>query len=110
MGKKTLEVITESMFYILMAFTAGEMCGTDVTDWVAARTRGRLRIGPATLYTILGRFEAEKLIRETKVEGRKRTYCLTGKGLSIYQEELSRLETCLADAAAAEREADTHGA
>ena len=109
MGKKTLEVITESMFYILMAFSQGECCGTDIADWVARRTGGRLKIGPATLYTILGRFEAEKLIREVRVEGRKRTYVRTDKGLAVYREELERLERCLADARETEKEAKGNG-
>ena len=38
-------------------------------------------MGPATLYTILGKFEAEQYIQETAVEGRKRTYAITEKGL-----------------------------
>ena len=105
MGKKSLEVVTESMFYVLMAFTGGQKCGIDVAEFITNKTRGRLPIGPATLYTILGRFEAEGLIREVQVEGRKRTYCLTTKGRSIYDEEIVRLQQCLADA----QEVENHG-
>ena len=36
-------------------------------------------MGPTTLYTILGKFEAEQYIQETAVEGRKRTYAITEK-------------------------------
>ena len=38
------------------------------------------------------------LIRETAVEGRKRTYVLTDEGRARYEEELVRLRSCLADA------------
>lgn len=37
-------------------------------------TQGRVVLGPATLYTILGRFEEEEVIKETGTEGRKRFY------------------------------------
>lgn len=54
--------------------------------------------GAGTLYTILAKFEEVGLIRETAVEGRKRTYALTDAGLERYEEELVRLRSCLADA------------
>ncbi len=98
MPKKAMEVLTESMFYVLMAFCRGPMCGIDVADYIDKRTRGRVQIGPATLYTILAKFEKEKLIRETEVEGRKRTYCITDKGLDAYMAEVERLRKCVADA------------
>ena len=37
------------------------------------------------------------LIRETEVEGRKRTYALTDKGREAFQEELARLRACVND-------------
>jgi DNA-binding PadR family transcriptional regulator len=55
-------------------------------------------LGPATLYTILGKFEKEGYIAETEVEGRKRTYRITSKGLTAYRAELERLRACIADA------------
>ena len=55
-------------------------------------------MGPATLYTILGKFEKEKYIRELSVEGRKRTYEITGKGFEAYRDELKRLKQCVLDA------------
>ena len=97
MPKKTMEILTETMFYVLMALHHGPMCGVDAADFVERRTRGRVRLGPATLYTILGKFQQEKLIRETEVEGRKRTYAITEKGRAAYREELDRLRQCVAD-------------
>ena len=97
-GKKTLETLTESMFYVLMALLRQPRCGTEMADFVSAVTQGRVRLGPGTLYTILAKFEEEGLIRETAVEGRRRTYALTEAGLARYQEEIARLRSCLADA------------
>lgn len=98
MPKKALENLTESMFYVLMAFDRQPMCGIDVANFVEQKTGGAVRVGPATLYTILGKFEKEKWIEELIVDGRKRTYQITDKGLAAYREEIARLRRCVADA------------
>lgn len=98
MPKRSMEILTESMFYVLMAFSTDAMCGIDVSDFIEKRTKGRVLLGPATLYTILGKFVQEKLIKEIEVEGRKRTYRITSKGMAAYENELARLKSCIADA------------
>lgn len=98
MPRKSMDTLTESMFYVLMALMTGPMCGIDIAAFIENRTNGRVKVGPATLYTILGKFESEKYIRETAVEGRKRTYEITGKGFEAYREELKRLKQCVIDA------------
>ena len=98
MAKKTLEILTESMFYVLMSFGEKKMCGIEIAEFVETKTRGRVKLGPGTLYTILGKFEEERLIEEIRVEGRKRTYRITEKGRNAYREELKRLRSCIADA------------
>ena len=100
MGRKILETLTESMFYVLMALLRQARCGTEIADFVAARTKSRVRLGPGTLYTILAKFEEVGLIRETAVEGRKRTYRITSRGTDAYNAELGRLTACLRDAEA----------
>ena len=106
MPKKAMEILTESMFYVLMAFRHQPMCGIDVVNFIEHRTNGRIRMGPATLYTILARFEKEKWIREIDVDGRKRTYVITEKGSSAYDAELQRLQQCVADALQLPKEGD----
>ena len=98
MPKKALDGLTESMFYVLMAMCHGPKCGTEVTEYIERRTGGRIQMGPATLYTILGKFENEDLIEEISVEGRKRTYKVTQKGIDAYFAELTRLKQCITDA------------
>ena len=98
MPRKAMETLTESMFYVLMALRSGRMCGTDIADFVERRTRGRVQLGPATLYTILAKFEKQKYIREVEVDGRKRTYSITDRGVKAYDEELDRLRSCIIDA------------
>ena len=98
MPKKSMDTLTESMFYVLMALMEGPKCGIDIADFIEKRTKSRLLMGPATLYTILGKFEKETYIRELSVEGRKRTYEITGKGFEAYRAELKRLKQCVLDA------------
>ena len=98
MPRNSMDILTESMFYVLMALYRGPMCGIDAAAFIEEKTGGRLRIGPATLYTVLGKFEKEKYIREVQVEGRKRTYQITDKGRRAYEEELNRLRQCVLDA------------
>ena len=98
MPRKAMDSLTESMFYVLMAFGNGPMCGIDIAEEIKRCTKGRLQIGPATLYTILGKFEKEKYIEEISVEGRKRTYQITTKGRTAYREELERQRQCIEDA------------
>ena len=97
LAKKSLDGLTESMFYVLMAFLRNEMCGTDVVEFIEKKAKGRVKIGPGTLYTILGRFEDENIIEETAVEGRKRIYKITEKGINLYKAELIRLKACVDD-------------
>jgi len=97
MGGKDRGGLTEPMFYVLMAFLGGERCGTEITQFVERKTAGRVRLGPGTLYTLLAKFQDEGLIQETQVDGRKRTYRMTDKGRTTWQEELERLRSCVRD-------------
>ncbi|MGI6028155.1 MAG: PadR family transcriptional regulator [Candidatus Heteroscillospira sp.] len=98
MGAQNNRPMTEAMFYTLMAFQKQEICGTEIAAYVSDRTDGRVRLGPGTLYTILAKFLEEKLITETAVDGRKRTYAITESGREAYKSELARLRQCIFDA------------
>ena len=101
MPKKAMESLTESMFYVLMALMRRPMCGIEAVRFVSDKTAGRISIGPATLYTLLGKFEKEGLIAETSVLGCKRYYQITPAGKAAYTAECTRLQLCLQNAAAA---------
>ena len=88
MGGNSRGPLTEPMFYVLMSFLRRDMCGTEITEFVERKTRGRVKLGPGTLYTLLGKFQ----------DDRKRTYRITPKGRAVYQEEVDRLRSCLMDA------------
>nr|WP_325213158.1 helix-turn-helix transcriptional regulator [uncultured Oscillibacter sp.] len=90
MAREKFQTLTEPMFYILLSLQE-ERCGADVMAWVAERTRGRVSIGPGTLYNLLDSFQRSELIRETAVEGRKRSYLITAKGRELLEAEYRRL-------------------
>ena len=98
LAKRPLELLTESMFYVLMALTGGGKCGTEISAFIEQKTAGAVPMGPGTLYTILGRFLEEGYIRETYTAGRRRGYELTERGRAAYNRELERLRRCIHDA------------
>ena len=98
MARKALETLTETMFYVLMSFNRQDMCGTEIACYVNILTDGRVSMGPGTLYTILSNFQNEGLIEKVDSQGRKITYAITDKGRKVYNDEINRLKTCLADA------------
>ena len=110
MAKEPLKVLTESMFYVLLSLLRQERCGTEIVEYVDDATAGRVPLGPGTLYTILAKFQEEGLIRETAVEGRKRTYAITDRGRdrgrALVRQELSRLRLCVGDGEREERAAE----
>ena len=96
MAREQFQNLTEPMYYILMSLLK-ERCGVDIMADVDEISKGRVRVGPGTLYTLLGKFEKENIIRETEVQGRKRSYIITDKGKEILLDEYKRLITMAND-------------
>ncbi len=90
MAREKFQTLTEPMFYILLCLRR-ECCGTDIMARVTELTRGRVGIGPGTLYNLLDSFLQAGMIRETAVSGRKRTYVITDKGRNTLETEYRRL-------------------
>ena len=67
MGKKAFDTLSETMFYVLMAFDKSDMCGTEIAEFIKSLTKGQVKISPGTLYTILESFQKEKLIEKSKI-------------------------------------------
>lgn len=96
MARERYQTLTEQMYYILLAL-GEECCGVDVMEKVTAMTKGRVRIGPGTLYSLLESFLNEGLIRETGAEGRKRSYLITPAGQKRLAAEYGRLQMLIGD-------------
>lgn len=98
MPKKSLNPLTEPMYYVLLCLAQKNMSGTEISEYVRGLTSDRVRLGPGTLYAILSTFQEEKIIERMKPEGRRIPYQITAKGRELFQEEVNRLRRCLADA------------
>ncbi|MBU8771711.1 PadR family transcriptional regulator [Cytobacillus oceanisediminis] len=90
---KSLEQLTDSVFYIMAAFTEPRH-GYAVMGLVEEITNGEVNIGPASLYTII-----KKLIKQEYVElfdganSRRKVYVLTERGREILQADIERRKT-----------------
>ena len=90
MPRAKFQTLTEQMFYILMCLKE-ECYGLDILDRVPQMTGKRVTVGSGTLYNLLEQFLEEGFIRETKVEGRRRSYILTEKGREMLRKEYQRI-------------------
>ena len=90
MPRAKFHTLTEQMFYVLLCLRE-ECCGMDILDKVPQMTAGRVSVGSGTLYNLLEQFLEEGFIRETRVEGRRRSYLLTDKGREVLEKEYARI-------------------
>ena len=90
MAREKFKTLTEQMFYALLCLKE-ECYGMDILDRVPNMTNNRVTIGSGTLYTLLEQFLEADMIKETKVEGRKRSYILTEKGKEMLGAEYERI-------------------
>ena len=90
MPRAKFQTLTEQMFYILLCLRQ-ECYGLDILDKVPLMTQGRVTVGSGTLYNLLEQFLEAGFIRETKVEGRRRSYLLTKKGKEMLHKEYERI-------------------
>lgn len=100
MPRERFKTLTEQMFYILLCLRM-ECYGLDILDQIPAITGGRVSVGSGTLYNLLEQFLEEGMIRETKVEGRRRSYILTPKGKEMLDKEFTRINAQARDYIAA---------
>lgn len=92
--------LSEAAFQVLLALADGERHGYGIMQEVEARTEGRVRLGPGTLYGAIKRLRGQGLLAETAAhEGeddeRRRYYCLTPLGREVARQEAERLQRLL---------------
>ena len=90
--------MTEAMAYVLMAFSKGPQSGAAAGETVTRLSGGRLRLGPATLYSILDQFRKEGYLEDGRTADGAPICRLTEAGREAYDQTLRRLRCCLADA------------
>ena len=96
MARKKFHTLTEQMFYTLLCLKE-ECYGLDILDKIPAMTNQRVNVGSGTLYTLLEQFLEAGMIKETKVEGRRRSYILTKLGKAMLDKEALRIKAQLDD-------------
>lgn len=97
--------LAPAFFQILIALGDGERHGYGVMQEVAARTGGKVRLSPGTLYGSIKRMLDDGLIEELSPRGgtedeRRRYYRLTKFGRAVAAAEAERLSSLLSQARA----------
>ena len=96
MPREKFQTLTEQMFYILLCLK-DECYGIDIFEKIAQITDGKVTVGSGTMYTLLEQFLDAEMIREVRVEGRRRSYILTDKGKEMLEAETRRLRAQVAN-------------
>lgn len=107
MGRATLR-LTPPLYHVLLALAEGPAHGYALIGSVAARTAGRVELGPSSLYYALGRLEDVGLIEECTPapagdqphEEQRRYFELTERGRGRLREEMEILSGIMSHARA----------
>ena len=90
------------MFHILLSLADGERHGYSIMRDISAHIRGKLRLGPATLYRSIKHLVEDGLIEESDVrpdpaldDEHRHYYRLTEFGRQVIVAEVRRLEEAL---------------
>lgn len=94
--KQSGEPMTEAMYYVLLALDVPAH-GYQLMQSVSRISRGRVTIGPGTLYGLLARLTTEKLIEIVCEEGRRKIYAITEAGQKALLGEYLRLKDMVRD-------------
>ncbi|MFS0575067.1 PadR family transcriptional regulator [Sporosarcina sp. 179-K 3D1 HS] len=88
--------MTEAMYYVLLALLQPNH-GYQLMQAIADVSRGRLQMGPGTLYGVLSRMQKDGLISLAEEDGRRKTYQITAAGEQALRAEYNRLQSLLRD-------------
>jgi DNA-binding PadR family transcriptional regulator len=97
-GNDALEPLTPAVFHIMLALAHGPRHGYALMPEVEKLTKGRLQLGPGTLYRSIQRMLVDGLIEEldypydvNSEDERRRYYRLTKLGKQVAHAEAERL-------------------
>jgi len=95
--------LTPAVLHILLALSSEERHGYGIMKQVEADSRGKVNMGPGTLYGSISRMteaglinEAEKRVDPRMNEERRVYYKISGQGLQVLAAELSRYREVIA--------------
>jgi DNA-binding PadR family transcriptional regulator len=91
MDADALLPLTPQVFHLLVALAERDLHGYAIMQDVSARTNGKLRLSPGTLYGSIKRLLEQGLIIELENDARRRYYRLTPFGRKVAKAEAARL-------------------
>ena len=98
--------LTPAVLHILLALSTEERHGYGIMKQVERESRGKVKMGPGTLYGSIGRMMEAGLIRESDTrrdpamdDERRIYYAITGLGRKALEAELDRYREVVAVAA-----------
>ncbi len=98
--------LTPAVLHILLALSTEERHGYGIMKQVESESRGKVKMGPGTLYGSIGRMIDAGLIRESDKrpdpaldDERRIYYAITGAGRKALEAELDRYQEVVAVAA-----------
>lgn len=94
---KTKKNLTQPMYYVLLSLKE-KRHGYEIMQYIEWLTKGRVKVGPGTLYSLLSRFEEDEYIEMVSDDDNKKTYLITDTGTEVLEEEIERLKLLLEDA------------
>lgn len=97
MSKKKNRTLTQPMYYVLLSLKE-KRHGYEIMQYVEWLTKGRVKIGPGTLYSLLSRFEDDGYIKMVSDDDNKKTYLIQSLGEEVLEKEIERLRYLLRDA------------
>lgn len=102
--------MTEAMYYILLSLVKPGH-GYGMMGRIRELSRGRVNMGPGTLYGVLSRMKKDGWIEPAEDEAgdsRRKTYRLTSLGLRELRQEYQRLKSLVEDGAFLAEGEDLH--
>ncbi|HBV88540.1 PadR family transcriptional regulator [Desulfosporosinus sp.] len=92
----TSSPMTEAMYYILLALMNPNH-GYQLMSSIEQVSKGRIKMGPGTLYGVLTRLQKDQLIIILNDDGRRKTYAITEEGRVALKAEYKRLKYMIKD-------------
>lgn len=88
--------MTEAMYYVLLALVHPNH-GYQLMSEIEEVSKGRVQMGPGTMYGVLTRLLKDKLIVVVNDDGRRKTYEITKDGIYALKNEYNRLISMVND-------------
>ena len=88
--------MTEAMYYVLLALVHPNH-GYQLMNEIEEVSKGRIKMGPGTLYGVLTRLQKDGLIIVINDDGRRKTYSITEDGRTALKIEYERLISMVDD-------------